>query len=437
MPPSRRATSVTPPPRRRGRRVALALAVLAAACHRAPPTTVDRPLLAIAGAERLPAAFNESYVFLRATIRGRPALLLFDSGASSSLLSTRLVRELGLAERGRRVTFGLGATAVQASAYEGITVTLGRAEIAVPTVLTWNDIDLPMLGKERADGIIGADLLQARVVEIDWQDEVVLAWDSSTVVPQRTGDEVLRLDVVQSLPVVSMRVHTRDVADSLALVVDYGSSGSMILDGSTEIARRLSPALRDLRTRRVIGVGGSVDGPEGRLDSLTAGRHVLRSPLAFLDTAGVRAVSLARADGLLGTELLRRFRLVLDYAGGRAILRPTRRLQAPFCRNVSGICFERTLGTSTVRITYLEPRTPAARAGLALGDELLTLDGVPVTEMSDRELDLRLDIAGTMHSAEVRRGTTTTRAAAPTPPSARGRAAPPRPPITMTVRWRV
>jgi predicted metalloprotease with PDZ domain len=160
----------------------------------------------------------------------------------------------------------------------------------------------------------------------------------------------------------------------------------------------------------------------------------MRFPLAFVDTGGVRTVSLAGAQGLVGTELLRRLSIVLDYRRERAILRPTRRLQTPFCRNASGVCFERAVTTGAARVSFLEPRSPAARSGLTLGDVLISVDGIPVTELSDRDIDARFDQSGAVHTVEVRRGPQT--AGRPTTPTTRGRAAP-RPPITVTVRWRL
>jgi hypothetical protein len=442
MPPRPHLAAILPTFRlRRATRFLLGLMALTVplACRTAGPSsapasvTSGAPAGAIAGGERLPALFSDNYVFLRGSIGGHPVLLLFDSGAGSMVLSQGLVARLGLAPRGQRVTFGLGTTAVQASVHAGMPVQIGSVVLRPTDILTWPDTDLPSLGAERAQGIVGAELLHARIVEVNWQEEALLSWDTSAVVPPRLLDESVRLDVVHSLPVVTLRTHARGRNDSLRVVLDYGSSGSLILDGNAEVARGIISNLREIRTRRVIGVGGSVDGPEGRLDSLTIGRQVMRFPLAFVDTSGVRTVSLAGAQGLVGTELLRRVSIVLDYRRELAILRPTRRLQFPFCRNASGVCFERTVTSNAPRVAYLEPRSPAGRSGLAVGDVLLAIDGIPVSELTDRDIDARFDLTGAMHTVEVRRGSQNhTRPTSPT----RGRPTS-RPPITVIVRWRL
>ena len=411
----------------------LLLAALACGGGSRPASTAERG--SVDGGVRLPAAFSESYVFVRAKIGDRPVLLLFDSGAGSTVLSPALVRELRLAPRGRRVTFGLGTVAVQASAFEGVPVTIGDLTISPPAVLSWDDPDLPRLGSERAVGIIGADLLAARILEIDWMDERVIAWDTATKIRAQPGDQMLSLAIVQSLPVLSLTAHSRGHSRPFSAVVDYGSSGSLIIDGGATVLRALLSDLQDVRPRRVVGVGGGVEGPEGRLDSLAFGDIVLRGALAFVDTAGMPTVALANAHGLIGTELLRRFIVVLDHTHQRAIFRPTRRIQVPFCRNLSGVCFERATLSAPPRVSYVEQRSPAGRAGLVTGDQLLTVDGVTASDLTDRELDARFDMAGIVHIVEVRRGATLRQ---PTVIPGRSSRNPPRPPPPpVTIRWRL
>jgi hypothetical protein len=422
-----------------GRVATASLPLLLAACVAATATACaagGRRAPSVATGVRLPSAFSESYVFLRAHIGGQPMLLLFDSGAGATVLLPEVVSRLGLAERGRRLTFGLGGTAPQARTYEGVTIRIGRDSIAVPAVMSWPDAELPSLGIERAVGVIGADLLLARVLEIDWIGSTVTAWDTSTVLRTGSADDVVPLTVSQSLPVLAVHTHTGVRVDTVPVVVDYGSSAALILDGSAEAGRRIAPAMRDVRTRRVIGVGGAVDGPEGRVDSIGLGRQRIRAPLTFIDTAGVRSVSLAGAQGMLGTELLRRFSVVLDYTRGRAIFRPTRRLTAPFCRNASGVCFDRT-STSLPRVAFVDQGSPAGRAGLLTGDILVTLDGAAASELADRDIDARLDQSGVSHVVEVRRGASASGMTGVTvsPQAARQRA--PRPPATVLIRWRL
>lgn len=433
--------------RRRLRTAARALApLLLAACAgaRAGEGPAEAAGVAV-GTRRLPAVFGDSWVFLRATVGGRPALLLFDSGAGSTMLSADLVARLGLAERGQRVTFGLGATAVRATTHAGTAVRVGDLALEVPLVLSWPDAELPTIGGERAVGIIGADLLRDHAVEVDWAAGVLAAWDSGAAPTARAGDESLSLAVVQSLPVVTLRAVAGGRGMQVPVIVDYGSSSALILDGGSDAGRRLAPQLREVRGRRMSGLGGTIDGPEGRLDTLALGGVALWGVPTFVDTAGLRTTSLADAQGLLGTELLRRYAVVLDYARGRLLLRAPdasrgagpRRAPAPFCRNLSGVCVER-LASGQLRVGHVEPRSPAARAGLVPGDQLLSLDGLSAAELwmlSDAEIDARLDQAGMAHVAEVRRGTTpAARGQQPLPPSSRARA--PRAPPPMAVRWR-
>lgn len=427
----------------RARLLALAAACLVSgACGGARAPEVASPPAAD-GARRLPAAFGDGWVFLRATVGGRPALLLFDSGAGSTMLAPDLVARLGLARQGERVTFGLGMSAVRATAHAGTAVRIGDVVVEVPTVLSWADAELPSLDGERVTGIIGGDLLRAHAVEVDWSAAALTAWDSGAAPAARPGDETVPLAVVQALPVVTLRAVAGGRPVPVSAIVDYGSTAALVVDGASDAGRRLSTALRDVRGRRMGGVGGVVEGPEGRLDSLALGAQSFAGVPAFVDTAGLRTVGLADAQALLGTELLRRLTVVLDYAGGRMLLRAdaTRtgasRRTAPFCRNASGVCVER-LASGQLRVGFVEPGLPAARAGLTAGDLLLSLDGLAASELfalSDAEIDARLDQPDMVHVAEVRRGAATPRRPATSPPPT-GRSRLPRPAPPLAVRWR-
>ena len=117
--------------------LSLLLAACASGAGRAPSVVTG---------VRLPSAFSESYVFLRADIGGQPA--------------PEVVARLGLAERGRRLTFGLGGTAPQARTYQGVTIRIGTDSVTVPAVVSWPEAELPSLGADHPHRVLGAKARQ-------------------------------------------------------------------------------------------------------------------------------------------------------------------------------------------------------------------------------------------------------------------------------------
>ena len=348
----------------------------------------------------LPAVFTRHHAFIRATVGGTPALLLFDSGASATILSPRLVRRLGLAYRGRYVAFGIGEPVTGASQYEGTDIAMGPLAIRPATVLSWSDAGFPTYGRTVPDGIIGYDLLRSYVLTIDVHGGRIVAFDSSSA-PQavRRGGEALPLRVTNGLPVVDMDVFASaltpivapPIASTLPVVIDFGAGAGVQI--SRDASERLGfPArLRDARARQMVGIGGTVELLEGLTDSIRIAGAAIPNAIVAADTTMVPSVALAEAQGFIGTEVLRRFAVTLDYSRGRVVFEPNAALRAPFCRNSAGLCVRSEVSLRGVEVYFVDPASPGARAGIRPGNVILAIDGASVSQFTPSEIDRLLD----------------------------------------------
>lgn len=348
----------------------------------------------------LPAVFTRHHAFIRATVGGVPALLLFDSGASATILSPRLVRRLGLAYRGRYVAFGIGEPVTGASQYDGTDISMGPLAIRPSIVLSWSDAGFPMYGVTAPDGIIGYDLLRSYVVTVDVHGGRIIAYDSSSA-PQtgRRGGEPLPLRVTNGLPVVDVDffasaatpVIAPPIATTLPVVVDFGAGAGVQV--TRDAAQRLGfPArLRDARARQMVGIGGTVELLEGLADSVRIAGAAIPQAIVAADTTTVSSVALADAQGFIGTEVLRRFAVTLDYLRGRVIFEPNAALRAPFCRNNAGLCVRTDVSARGAEVFFVDPGSPGARAGIRPGNLILAIDGTSVAQFTSLEVDRLLD----------------------------------------------
>lgn len=348
----------------------------------------------------LPAVFTRHHVFIRATVGGAPALLLFDSGASATILSPRLVRRLGLAYRGRYVAFGIGEPVTGASQYDGTDIAMGPLAIRPSTVLSWSDAGFPTYGATVPDGIIGYDLLRSYVVTVDVHGARIVAYDSSSAPqPARRGGETLPLRVTNGLPVVDVDFFASaaapliapPIASTLPVVIDFGAGAGVQV--TRDAAQRLGfPArLRDARARQMVGIGGTVELLEGVTDSVRIAGVTIPHAIVAADTSMVSSVALADAQGFIGTEVLRRFAVTLDYPRGRAIFEPNAALRAPFCRNNAGLCVRSDVSSRGVEVFFVDPGSPGARAGIRPGNVILAIDGTSVAQFTPLEVDRLLD----------------------------------------------
>jgi hypothetical protein len=378
---------------------AIALLVLTASCRgaAAPPQSAPAPTAAASGA--LPAAFSRHHVFLRATVGGVPAFLLFDSGASTTILSPRLVQRLGLRYRGRHVAYGVGEPVTNASAYDGTDIRMGAVLIRPATVLSWPGASFPTYAGTTPDGVIGYDLLRSYVVVVDPELGRVTASDTTgPPPPSRRGARTVALRVTNGLPVVDAEIFTSEpvpprttVSASLPLVIDFGAGAGLQL--SRPAAERLGfpGRLRDARVRQLVGIGGTLDLAEGAADSVRIAGAAVPNALIAIDTTQTPSIALAEAEGFIGTELLRRFIVTLDYARGRAVFEPNALLRFPFCRNAAGLCVRAETGQRSAEVAFVDPGSSAARAGIQPGYAILSIDGVSLAQLSSADIDRLLD----------------------------------------------
>jgi hypothetical protein len=171
-------------------------------------------------------------------------------------------------------------------------------------------------------GFLGAELFDRYVVEIDPVDHRLLLHDPETFEYRGRGYEV-PLEIVGGRPILDGEVVVEEGGKELRvrLMVDTGSSRFLTL--VTKSRRRLRPPPEQR-------VGGSV-GVVGETMVSLASTHRLRlGPIvargietAWLGAHDVPAVrSIEDLNGILGNQLLGRFRTFFDYRGGRLIFEP-------------------------------------------------------------------------------------------------------------------
>src|SRR5258708_2168643 len=132
-----------------------------------------------------------------------------------------------------------------------------------------------------------------------------------------------------------------------------------------------------------MGVSGEVKLLVGRLPSLQLGHFTLTGPVIHF--AQDRKGSFAGSDfsGVIGGELLRRFKVIFDYAHERMILEPNASFADRFEYDMSGIRL-RADGPDfkILRVSRVVENSPATEAGVREGDVVSAIDGRPTAECS-------------------------------------------------------
>jgi len=130
------------------------------------------------------------------------------------------------------------------------------------------------------------------------------------------------------------------------------------------------------------GAGGGVAGTLGRVAAVRIGPFTIERPVAFFSEDRTGAFAMTEVDASVGERIAERFRIFLDYARDRVILEPSGAPEPPE-RAFSGAAIEAAgAGYRTFRVSKVADKGAAARAGLAAGDVVESIDGKRAQDLS-------------------------------------------------------
>jgi C-terminal processing protease CtpA/Prc len=124
------------------------------------------------------------------------------------------------------------------------------------------------------------------------------------------------------------------------------------------------------------------------------------------DAAGLRTDP--ASVGLVGTDVLRNFNVVFDYARERLYLRPSREFSRHFIYDATGLRLRAAPPRfSPPVVGGIVVSSPAARAGFEIGDVIVRIDGQATAKLTLEEVRGLLRLPGRQHVVTVRRNAKT------------------------------
>jgi membrane-associated protease RseP (regulator of RpoE activity) len=299
-----------------------------------------------------PATFIENLVFLPVNVnQGKPSLFVLDTGVSATSIDPGRAAEIGVSAN-QRVALILPGVMFPFDSLPAV----ARAELASETGRPY-------------EGTIGGDLLSRVVVETDYSRQTVRAFDPG--IYKYTGrGKVFGLTLSNGMPVIRAKMVT---PRGKQVEADFGLDTALI--ASIVVSEKFSDTHKVFpkHGKAAQGYDPQLAGGESvslfRLRDFEIAHWIAPDSIAELSRSKLAGTDDPKLAGVIGSAMLRRFNIVLDYPHQQIIFEANTHLKDYDEEDKSGMAVIASgPGLKTFEIVHVVPGSPAAAAGIHAGD---------------------------------------------------------------------
>ncbi len=249
-----------------------------------------------------------------------------------------------------------------------------------PVVVLKEALNMSDYMGESIFGLIGGDILKEYRVEIDYNNEYLkLSKHRKPIKSKR----YLRKDIsiVNGKPYTDITIEHDGRKEILQVLLDTGFSGALSLyPKDINNPFKTEPSIDNYRGN---GINGAITSTLKLFDKLQfAGKPFKNVTVNFLDSASMKNFNPQNvADGGVGSEILKRYRVIFDYENKKVYLKKNRQFGNPFNYNIAGLRIKATDKEKAVLVENVRPESPASKAGLLENDYLISVDNKRVRNL--------------------------------------------------------
>ncbi len=302
-------------------------------------------------------------------VAGAEVLFEVDTANGITTVDTNLAKAVG--PKTRTVKTFDGHEFYESQFFRAPQLTVGRLDTQIPEVGVVDLTSSRRVSGYRISGSLGMDFLESHVLSIDYDRGELRLHQSPASAEFVTGFR--KRCVLTHNPntvVIYNKLPGKGVNDLEAFVVDTGLSLSLGLREELFDALVQSGAMVQLRRQESV--------------SATKTRVSTTGSLENFEFAGIKHPSLRCIRlkmNLIGQGLLARYQVTMDFPRGEIWFRHGARIDLSDPVGIPGIGVERA-EDNTVVVGELEPGNIGEKAGIALGDELLKINGEDVSKLT-------------------------------------------------------
>jgi hypothetical protein len=289
----------------------------------------------------IPFQFINNIIVIPVIVNGVELQFVLDSGMGETLLFSLENKEVNF-NNVEKISFnGLGGEA----SVEGLQSSKNIVSIAgnfVDTrhkiyIISNEDFNISTHLGVPVNGIMGYDFFKNYPVEINYIQHRMYVHTDLEKIKNIGRYESLPITLEKKKPYTQATLHIKGKDIPAKMLLDLGNSDAVwIFPKTIEGLQYKGAQFEDYLGR---GFNGDIRGRRGRIHSVTLGKYTLSKPIvAFPDQKSLQSLSLVKnRAGSIGTEIISRFNIIMDYPGTRFYFKKNKYFNYPFKYNMSGL----------------------------------------------------------------------------------------------------
>jgi hypothetical protein len=348
----------------------------------------------------VPFELTSNHIYIEVMInKSFPAWMILDTGAGSTCLDMSFAKKIGIESAGKFEAQGAGGSD-SASLLKVNSVQLEDLLLREQNGVGFNLVPLEMYEGREINGILGYDLISRFVVEIDYYNKNITFYDPKNFQYSGQG-EILDLEFSNNTPHIKAKI---DGNYEGLFVLDTGSRKSLTLHAPfVKQHKFLEKYPNAIEAFAGAGIGGEAKALQTRIKSLQIGSFIINEPMTGLSTAQKGAFVSEKFQGSIGGGILKRFRVILDYGNKKMILEKNPSFNQKDEYDKTGMLI--LWKDKKFVVQQIVKNSPAEKAKIKMGDELLSLNGKPANAFTLEQMrEMFQDKDGTVIKVEMKRG---------------------------------
>ena len=345
----------------------------------------------------IPFQYLAGYIILKVKVKGiLPLNFIYDTGAEHTIFFEKHITNLlgfeyedPIQIRGSDIN-----SSILAYISRGIPLAIERAPVVTRdvVVLDENFLNLQEMTGVQIDGILGGSFFRNLIVGIDFKKKKLILWHPDNFNKKLKGYTTHPIEVIDNKPYINCKTQKPNSQEfDLKLLIDTGASLAFLIN--TNSAAQLTPPEITTPGKLGKGIGGVINGYKGKMKSLEIGEYGFNNILTHFQEVDdeVDPAFYNDRNGLIGTDLLERFDIIINFLNKEIYLKPSSKIQEEFKYNLSGmelIAFGPELNSYIV--FDILPGSPAKEADIKVGDIVKKVGFFEADKYTLHQLDKKL-----------------------------------------------